>query len=147
MAEQHLPHAERTHAAPAPHDNVLVQHEESDVNVRAVISFVVGLIVFGVVMHVAVWGFYRFLDARQDAAQVPSAYPLAAEQEHRLPPEPRLQINPREDLRELREQENATLSTYGWVDKNAGVVRIPIAEAMKLTIQRGLPARAAGATR
>ena len=33
------------------------------------------------------------------------------------------------------------LDSYGWVDKNAGVVRIPIDEAMKLTLERGLPAR------
>ena len=33
------------------------------------------------------------------------------------------------------------LDSYGWVDKNAGIVRIPIDEAMKLTLQRGLPTR------
>ena len=33
------------------------------------------------------------------------------------------------------------LNSYGWVDKNAGIVRIPIDEAMKLTLQRGLPSR------
>ena len=33
------------------------------------------------------------------------------------------------------------LGSYGWVDKNAGVVRIPIDAAMKLTLERGLPAR------
>ena len=38
-------------------------------------------------------------------------------------------------------QRRRHLNTYGWVDKNAGVVRIPIGEAMKLTIERGLPAR------
>ena len=30
------------------------------------------------------------------------------------------------------------LDSYGWVDKDAGVVRIPIEEAMKLTVERGL---------
>ena len=68
-------------------------------------------------------------------------FPLAAEQQNRLPPEPRLQTNPRQDLADLRRREDAILSTYGWVDKNAGVVRIPIDEAMKLTLERGLPAR------
>ena len=42
---------------------------------------------------------------------------------------------------DLRAHEDELLDTYGWVDKNAGVVRIPIDEAMKLTLQRGLPAR------
>ena len=58
-----------------------------------------------------------------------------------MPPEPRLQTNPREDLRELRAKEDELLGSYGWVDKNAGVVRIPIEDAMKLTVERGLPAR------
>ena len=58
-----------------------------------------------------------------------------------MPPEPRLQIHPREDLQDLRASEDAILNSYGWVDKNAGIVRIPIDEAMKLILQRGLPAR------
>jgi hypothetical protein len=33
------------------------------------------------------------------------------------------------------------LNSYGWVDKNAGIARIPIREAMKLTVQQGLPTR------
>ena len=60
-----------------------------------------------------------------------------------MPPEPRLQTNPRADLRDLRAHEDLVLGTYGWVDKPAGVVRIPIDEAMKITLQRGLPVRAA----
>src|SRR5262249_13572289 len=56
---------------------------------------------------------------------------------------PRLQANPRQDMRDLRESKDERLTTYGWVDRNAGVVRIPIDEAMKLTLQRGLPSRPA----
>jgi len=33
------------------------------------------------------------------------------------------------------------LSTYGWTDKNAGVVRIPIDRAMELQLERGFPTR------
>jgi hypothetical protein len=93
-----------------------------------------------------VWVLFQYFNARE-ANQPQPEYPLAVEQDKRLPPEPRLQTNPREDLRELRAGEDETLSTYGWVDKNAGVVRIPIDEAMKLVIQRGLPARAPGQNR
>jgi hypothetical protein len=66
---------------------------------------------------------------------------LATSQEPRLPPEPRLQTNPRGDLADLRGGEEQTLKSYGWVDKSAGVVRIPIDEAMKIVVQKGLPAR------
>ena len=76
-----------------------------------------------------------------DVASSQLEFPLAAGQENRLPPEPRLQTNPRQDMKDLREEEDARLRSYGWVDRNAGVVRIPLDEAMKLTLQRGLPAR------
>lgn len=133
MAELHQPHAKHA-VVPA------VDHEESDVDIRAVLMAGAALIVMTLVLAVIVWGLYRYLDARE-ARQEQPVFPLAVQQEQRLPPEPRLQTNPREDLREMREQEDQLLTTYGWVDRNAGVARIPIAEAMRLTIQRGLPAR------
>ncbi len=71
----------------------------------------------------------------------PREFPLAVTHEQRLPPEPRLQTNPREDLADLRRAEERVLDSYGWVDKDAGVVRIPIDDAMRLTVERGLPAR------
>ena len=53
---------------------------------------------------------------------------------------------PREALHALRTAEDAVLNNYAWVDRNAGVVRLPIADAMKLRLQQGLEARpAAGA--
>ena len=58
-----------------------------------------------------------------------------------MPPEPRLQVDPRQDLSAYREREAALLDGYRWVDKNAGVVRIPIDEAMKRVVERGLPTR------
>jgi hypothetical protein len=116
-----------------------IGHEMSDVHLRGVIAFTVGLLVIGVVIHVLIWLFFMFL-AGQEARGTVRQYPLAEGQE-RVPPGPRLQANPREDLRELRSAEDAVLTTYGWVDPNSGVVRIPIDEAMKLTVQRGLPSR------
>jgi hypothetical protein len=63
------------------------------------------------------------------------------------PPEPRLQTNPRLELQEMRAEENAVLQTYGWVDREKGVARMPIDEAMKIVVQRGLPARTPNAGR
>jgi hypothetical protein len=57
-----------------------------------------------------------------------------------VPPTPRLQTNPRLDLSEKREAEDAVLQTYGWVDRAAGTVRIPISRAMDLLAERGRPA-------
>jgi len=56
-----------------------------------------------------------------------------------LPPTPRLQITPAIDLKETRQQEHDLLSSYSWVERDKGVVRIPIDRAMALLAERGLP--------
>src|SRR2546422_915423 len=64
-----------------------------------------------------------------------------------VPPEPRLQgapgheNSPAIDIEKFRAQETQSLNSYGWVDSKAGVVRIPIEDAKKLLLQRGLPVR------
>jgi hypothetical protein len=138
MAELHQPHG--AHASHGPTDNVEVHHEESDVNIRAIFAFGAGLLVVGAVIHLLIFVLFGFFD-RQASAKVPPEYPLAAAQGDRVPPEPRLQTDPRQDLSDLRAKEDELLGSYGWVDKNTGVVRIPIDAAMKLTLERGLPAR------
>ena len=71
------------------------------------------------------------------------------------PRRPRLQVRPEIDLAAFRAQEAAILTTYAWVDKEHGIVRIPVEDAMRLVAERGLPvvsaprparARAGGAT-
>ena len=118
----------------------LEHHEESDVNIRAIFGFGLALIAVAVVVHVLIFGLFQLFEAR-DGVKVAAKYPLAAAQDHREPPEPRLQTDPRQDLADMRAKEDEVLGSYGWVDKNAGVVRIPIDAAMKLTLERGLPSR------
>ncbi len=132
------------HQVQAGHDVPETHHEDSDVNVRAIFGFGAALIFVAVVVHVAVWLLYVLFAGQENRAQPPREFPRAIEEQNRLPPEPRLQTSPREDLRDLRTQEDVILNSYGWVDRNNGVVRIPITEAMKLTLQRGLPSRSAG---
>ena len=126
-----------------PTDHTEVAHEASDVNIRAIFGFAAGLATLGAVVYLVVWLFFGYLDRRETTASRDRRFPLAATQEERLPPEPRLQTNPREDLKELRDSEDKALKSYQWVDRNNGVVRIPIDEAMKLTLQRGLASRPA----
>jgi hypothetical protein len=126
-----------------PRDNREVEHEESDVNVLAILGFGAGLLAVGILVQLLMG--LLFSVYTKQAAQVPRAFPLSAEYQQQPPPQPRLQVHPQEDLRQLRAQEDALLQGYGWVDKGSGVARIPIEEAMKIVVQRGLPAR--GATR
>jgi hypothetical protein len=137
MAQDDLTRAEHV-------DNPEVHHEESDVNVRAIVMFAVWLTVAAAVIHLLVWGIFVFFD-RREAQTAGDGFPLAAGQEQRVPPEPRLQTAPRLELQDLRAREEEALTSYGWVDQAAGTVRIPIEQAKRLLLQRGLPSRAAAA--
>jgi hypothetical protein len=114
-------------------------HETSDIDIRGVFAFGAGLLLSAIVIHGLIWLLFVYFAGRE-ANQPAPQYPLAAGQS-RLPPEPRLQTNPRQDLSDLRASEEAILNTYAWADRTAGTVRIPIARAMQLTVERGLPTR------
>lgn len=117
-----------------------VHHEEADVDIGATFKVGAGLIALAAASCAVVWLAFVYFD-RREATSLRSQYPLAAGQEMRLPPAPRLQVTPRQDLQDLRAREDQTLNSYQWVDRSAGTVRIPIAEAMRLTVERGLPVR------
>jgi hypothetical protein len=54
-------------------------------------------------------------------------------------PQPQLQPDPVADYNEYRLSDQEKLNSYGWVDKKAGIARIPIDKAMGLVVERGLP--------
>ncbi|MEP6810905.1 MAG: hypothetical protein ABI992_11735, partial [Chthoniobacterales bacterium] len=57
---------------------------------------------------------------------------------------PQLQANPAVDLARMQFADDEALHHYGWVDKQHGVLRIPIDRAMDLIVERGLPTRGPG---
>ena len=119
-------------------------HEHTDANVSMIVQFAVWLAASAVVVHILVWFMFAlFVDLRESTA--PAEFPLASEQGARLPSGPRLQPKPANEIYDFHRQETAVLDGYSWVDKGAGTVRIPISEAMRLTLERGLPSRAADA--
>ena len=121
-------------------ENPEVVHEESDASFGRIAGYGLALAIIVAILSMIVWLLFDFFAARS-ARPTTAEYPLAAGQQHRLPPEPRLQVSPRTDLMHLRLDENGTLASYGWVDKNAGVVRIPIDDAVRITLEHGLPTR------
>ena len=118
-----------------------LHHEESDVDSRAIFRFGLWLVVVMVGVYAAVWLIFGAFDRREASGSVRD-FPLAVERSE-FPPQPRLQIEPRQELRALQQRDEALLNSYGWADREAGLVRIPIAEAMRLTVERGLPVRPA----
>ena len=86
---------------------------------------------------------------REEKSELPPATRVVGPK-HKLPPEPRLQgapgheVEPIQELKDLRAAEDALLNSYGWVDRNAGITRIPIERAMDKLLQQGLPVREEG---
>jgi hypothetical protein len=120
------------------------EHEHTDANVSMIVQFALWLVASAVVVHVLMWFMFAlFVDLRESTA--PAEFPLASQQGPRLPSGPRLQPKPANEIYDFHRQETAVLDGYSWIDKSAGTVRIPISEAMRLTLERGLPARPADA--
>jgi len=140
-----------------------VAHEHSDVSVGPLLQFVVGLTIFTAAVALAMYLMFLFLQRREQAAEL-RASPLQRQGPDRLPPEPRLQMAPGFEFRteegkrvpldydteapierspqpqseywQVKEEWDRKLYGYGWVDQNAGTVRVPIADAMRIYEQR-----------
>ena len=55
---------------------------------------------------------------------------------HAISLTPHLQDHPGQDLQALHRRKQAVLDSYGWVDRDAGIARIPIDRAMALLVER-----------
>ncbi|MGI9115437.1 MAG: hypothetical protein ACR2FX_10495 [Chthoniobacterales bacterium] len=115
-------------------------HETRDISVRLVAWVALGLIVAAIIMHVGVAGLFYVFKQDHPSPETPSRIT----EPRVIAPEPRLQNNPSADLAQFRTEEESKLNSYGWIDKEAGVIRIPIQRAMDLIGERGLPARGPG---
>ena len=116
-------------------------HEYKDISFKSIVRFAVVLVVITVVTHVLLWGVFEILDSRVTYAEEynPMALP------NTLPPAPRLQVDEGEDINEFRMQEDSMMQAYGWLDRNAGVARIPIDRAIEVIATKGLPSTSAAA--
>lgn len=140
MAETTNPHEPHGHDH-SPDVNPGVSHEVRDVNVFQISAFGIGLLLACIVTVFAMWVMFRFLYHREDLKNESNPAAAMMNQQQKLPPEPRLQAEPRVELKDLRADEDAILNSYGWVDPNKGTVRIPIAQAIDIVAQKGLPSK------
>ncbi len=128
--------------------NAETRHEESDVNVRALLWAVVIFVIFAGVTHLVLYlqfhAYARYF--RNETSQPltmmprPSSVPAAP----RLQPFPANDLPPNvstpvKDMAEMRIAEDEAMNKAGWVDQQKGVVRLPIDVAKQLVVQRGLP--------
>jgi hypothetical protein len=147
--------------------NVDVTHELSDVNIRGIITFIVGLTVMTVAVYLLMWGMFRALSEAEAKKEAPAS-PMAMTGTQRLPPEPRLQgapgfaeelekeagvkegeksegppkpKDPLWEIKVLREHWESTLKN-GAKDQSGKVVVLPIEDAKRELLKQGLPVRA-----
>src|ERR1700743_18315 len=107
-----------------------VSHETRDVNVFQISAFGIGLLLSCIVVVFAMWALFNFLAHGKDAKNANNPAASMMNERQKLPPEPRLQAEPKIELKDLKADEDAILSSYGWIDPNKGIVRIPIDQAI-----------------
>lgn len=141
--------------------NPETHHEKSDVDVRALIWFVVIFIVFAIVTHLVLWLMFKYFATLARGATNAPLTSVARPADANVPQEPRLQPfpdrdeqgavrapyqhTPEVDLVLMRAREDEALNNPGWVDRQKGVVRLPIEVAKQIALQRikALPATTA----
>jgi len=94
------------------------------------------LLLLVIIFLVAILGLFAALEGEFTASTV-TAFPVDTSSFQ----EPVLQIDPVADLEAYQAQQEDLLTSYGWVDKSAGIGRIPIERAIELTAEKGLPHR------
>jgi hypothetical protein len=82
---------------------------------------------------------YRLLARQESKAQPPPAEVVKSEMSEPLRSFPRLVTSEPRVLADFRAREEALLTSYGWVEKDKGLARIPIDEAMRIVAAHGLP--------
>jgi len=137
--------------APYRDDDIVnpeTRHEESDVNVRALLWSVVIFIIFAGVTHLVLYAqFHAYARYFRNEASQPltmMGHPPAVPVTPRLQPFPSKTIlptanTPVTDMADMRKAENESLNKAGWIDRQKGIVRLPIDVAKQLVVQRGLP--------
>lgn len=101
--------------------------ERSDADARLLGALAVDVAVFLFAAPFLVWAIYP---TAPRLGHIPADFSQ--------PPQPRLQTMPKADLERLRAAEDQQLSSFGWVDRDKQIARIPIEEAMKLLQKRGM---------
>ncbi len=108
-------------------------HEQSEVSVRLIVVSLAFLAVATGIVLVLVVGIFRyFYDTYSTEEATRLSRPV-------VPPEPRIEVAPYEQLQQLRVKEDHVLNTYAWVDKHGGIVRVPIDQAIDMLAAKGLP--------
>jgi hypothetical protein len=128
--------------------NEAVAHEHQDVDLRAIVTSAVVLVVVTLAAQAGMWVLFNRFESEAQARQ-PQVSPLTKPAtdmpkttagspyfSQGVPTTP-LMWNEPMALGQARAEQLKRLDSYGWVDQNAGVAHLPIAEAKKLLLSKG----------
>lgn len=146
MSTEHHNHGQTNGGRPQHAD---VSFEGTDVKSSPIFKFLTYLGITVILSFFLSLGVYKGLKSYWiDSYEAPS--PMRQTGPH-LPPEPMLQgmpghlTDPQLDMRKKVEADTNANNELGWVDKNAGIAQIPVKDAMKMIVEKGLPAVSAPA--
>jgi hypothetical protein len=117
-----------------------LRHERTDADVWALSKFAIALLLLCITSLALVFGLFRYFEHKYGGV-LPRATQSLNLDARRLPPAPQLEVTEVQDLAAQRAAEQQILSTYGWIDREHGVVRIPIGQAIDMLAASHLPAR------
>ena len=141
------PRAQRRRAAPGGPDpeDVATGYEHGDIRPRFVLLGA-GLLlaVMGLVLVSITWLQVQATDTPVTVGRPSELIDGLDGAAAPTPAAPRLEAQPGQEFSAYRTAEAQKLTTYRWVDRQAGVVAIPIDRAMDLLAEQGLPTRAGG---
>jgi hypothetical protein len=113
-------------------------YEKSDVSIGGISGFAIGIVATVLVCGFGIWLAMRVLDRTTANGRSPETRSAQSG-----PPDfveqgsgPHLQTDAPADLARFRAEEDTKLTSYGWVDRKAGVIRIPVERAMDLLAER-----------
>jgi hypothetical protein len=121
--------------------------EREDLSAAGVITFLLGLAVIGILVHLTLTESMKFADNymhRHETTKSPMVAPspdtrAVLKSDIEKFPQPRLETDERTEVFAPRLSEEQQLNSYGWVDPKAGIAHIPIERAMEMIAQQGLP--------
>ena len=114
-------------------------YERSDAHAGATYRAGFAILAAMVLTAIALVPMYRWLARQESQAQPPRAEVARTEMSEPALHFPRLVSSEPGVLAAFRAREQALLTSYGWVEKDKGIVRIPIDEAMRIVAEHGLP--------
>jgi hypothetical protein len=118
-------------------------YERTDANAGGALRAGLYVLAMMFVTALLVVPFYRLLRSGEEAAQPPAAEVVESAVSEPVATFPKLVESEPRVLGAFRAQEDALLTSYGWVEKDKGLCRIPIDEAIRIVAERGLPKFAA----